>query len=413
MDIMRLLSQYPLLNKVKELEEVVWINPNKKPYDQIEMKIPLEEIVEANQRLKRFSPYLKKAFNKAGFDGVIESELLPLEISKFSENLDNLGPVFLKGDHELPIAGSVKARGGVYEVLKHAEDLLLRNHLISKEDDYRCLLDEKYRNFFSKFTLSVGSTGNLGLSIGLMGQRLGFKCVVHMSRDAKIWKKNLLRNRGVEVIEYDSDYSKAVESGRKLAESDEKNYFVDDENSKSLFLGYAVAGLRLKNQLEALSLKPTIEKPIYVYIPCGVGGAPSGIAYGLKYMLGDRVRIYFIEPTKAPCFLLSMVTGLGDQITVNDLSITQDTMADGLAVGKSSALATSMMTSILDGIMTVTDAHLFKYLKALYQIEHIKVEPSAAAGFKGLYNNKKKGIHIIWATGGSFVPEDIFKSYLQ
>jgi D-serine dehydratase len=400
-----------LISKIKTLEEVMWINDHKMKFKEILSTLPIsyEDVIDAEARLQRFAPYIRKEFPEVK-DGIIESPVH--EINKMKKRLECdysrkiKGTLLLKRDDLLPIVGSVKARGGIYEVLKHAEKLAIENNMLSIDDDYSVLSEERYKKFFSNFTVQVGSTGNLGLSIGIISAKIGFKVVVHMSKDAKRWKKELLRSEDVKVVEYDGDFSVAIEEGRKRSKEDPNSYFVDDENSKDLFLGYAVGGIRIKQQLSKLNIIVDDDHPLYVYLPCGVGGSPGGITFGLKLIYGDNVRCFFAEPTHSPAMLLALITGLFDKVSVNDFGLDNKTEADGLAVGRASSLATRMMNNVVDGIFTVEDKRLYTFLKTSVDEENIYLEPSAFAGFLGpIYFSEIDNInHMCWATGGSLVP---------
>ncbi len=178
------------------------------------------EIREAEQRLARFRPVLAALFPGAGWDGRIRSQLLdyprqpdPPASPKYSRPADlppslehprqaSLPPLLVKADHDLPMTGSVKARGGVYELLCRIESLAVIEGLVKQGEPLTPLLSPAARSLFSKHRIVVASTGNLGFSIGLVARAFGLEAEVHMSHDAKTWKKDRLRRTGANVIEH-------------------------------------------------------------------------------------------------------------------------------------------------------------------------------------------------------------------
>jgi D-serine dehydratase len=250
-----------------------------------------------------------------------------------------------------------------------------------------------------------------------------------MSSDAKRWKKELLRSKGVKVVEYASDYSLAVAEGRKQSQQDAGSYFVDDENSRNLFLGYAVAALRLKSQLKMENIAVDEDHPLFVYLPCGVGGGPGGVAFGLKTLFKDNVHCFFGEPTHSPCMLIGCMTGQHEKVCVQDFGIDNITAADGLAVGRPSGFAGHTLEKLLSGIYTCTDERLYQLLALMADSQNIFLEPSALAGVPGpawllgsdpgrayierhdLRGKMRNSFHIAWATGGSMVPREEMDKY--
>lgn len=412
-------------------------------------RLGLAEMQAAQDRFTRFAPLLALLFPElAATQGRIESALLPVPAMQAALGLPLAqGRLWVKADHSLPVAGSIKARGGFHEVLELTERLALQHGLLPQiapspalrlaprggasqlgaarrlleSADYRALASPAARATLGRHQVAVGSTGNLGLAIGVLAAVLGFRAVVHMSVDAKAWKKERLRHSGVEVVEHAGDYEQAVATGRERAQADPLCHFVDDERSLSLFLGYSAAALHLRDQLAAQGVVVDAGHPLLVYLPCGVGGAPSGIAWGLHQVLGEHVHCFFAEPVQSPCFLAQMLAPAGSHPSVYDHGLSNRTEADGLAVPRASLLATQAMRTLVAGIFTVNDQTLFQHLALAHSTEGLRLEPSAAAGFSGPVEIAAAAPalacpganHVVWNTGGLLVPEAQFQGFLQ
>jgi D-serine dehydratase len=409
----------------------LWLNPRWQSAQDALPRLSLDfaSIRDAEARLSRLAGVLRHCFPElSSSGGLIESPLLAVPRLQ-SASAACAGKWFIKADHALPVAGSIKARGGIYEVLQHAELLALAEGLVRAGDDDRiAMCSVAARKLFATHTIAVGSTGNLGLSIGVMAAALGFRAVVHMSADAKEWKKDRLRRLGVRVIEHTGDFAQAVAAGRQQARDEPRTYFVDDESSSALFLGYAVAALRLRQQLASANIAVDAEHPLFVYLPCGVGGAPGGITFGLRHVFGDHVHCFLAEPTAAPCMLLRLAAQPPVALSVYDIGLDNRTEADGLAVARASDLAALLIQHLVAGVFTVPDDDLFRDLYRLESTEGIRIEPSAAAGFRGplwletssarayldrhaLTERMPHAHHLLWTTGGAFVPEEEYARF--
>lgn len=433
-DLEQLLTD-PVVSALAKAEETAWFAA--KPVNTAEgiedSGIDPAITEDARARFRRFAPWFAERFaDTRPTHGILESPLvgipdLQAELGdRYGKALP--GKLWLKRDDLLPVSGSIKARGGIHEVLQVAERIVIDAGLMSATDDARVLDRPEVREVLSGHGIAVGSTGNLGLSIGIVASELGFNTTVHMSMDARVWKKELLRSRGVTVVEHAGNFSDAVAAGRRTAEEDPSVWFVDDESSLSLFAGYSAAGARLAGQLASLEVTVDERHPLFVYLPCGVGGGPGGVTFGLKQAFGDAVHCIFVEPVSSPCMSLGVRTSLHDAISVADIGLDGLTAADGLAVGRPSRLVGEHLQQLIDGYVTVTDERMKACVGLLHDVERIDVEPSAAAGFPGPWQvlaNKTyltafglddaalaNATHIVWSTGGSMVPAEEMAGYV-
>jgi D-serine dehydratase len=163
------------------------------------------------------------------------------------------------------------------------------------------------------------------------------------------------------------------------------------------------------------------QHPLHVHLPCGVGGGPGGVAFGLKLLFGDAVHCWFAEPVASPCMLLGLITDLHEAIAVQDIGLDNHTAADGLAVGRPSGFVGRAMKRLIAGGYTVTDETLFQLLALAERDEGLRLEPSALAGVNGMAMVARQiapdlaaqANHIAWVTGGAMVPAGEMDAYLS
>jgi D-serine dehydratase len=379
--------------------------------------IERDEVDAAADRLERFAPLLAALFPTSGWDGRVRSALQDYPTPDGYVRL-------VKADHALPLTGSVKARGGLHAVLRFLETVATERGLIDSGDSPVLLASPAARQVLSDYTVLVASTGNLGYSVGLLARGLGLAAEVHMSVEAKPWKKQQLRGLGATVIEHAADYGETIARGRAAARGRDNTLFIDDENSRDLFTGYACAGRELCAQLEARGLKVTSSRPLVVYLPCGVGGAPGGIAYGLKSILGAAVITVFVEPVASACMMAALASGAEAPPSVYELGLDNRTIADGLAVPRASALVVQAVGPVVDAVVAVSDADMLDWIREVWRVGGLRLEPAAAAAFAALEPFRiaaqaagwpllEGAVHVLWATGGSRLPDVEFEALLR
>jgi len=419
------MSEDPI-ETLKKGERSVWINRKPRASAPFDAVAAAGHIAGAAQLWSRFAPALAALFETPGGSGRIESPLLeypmPLAAGK---------PVYVKADHALPITATVKARGGVYALLRIIETIASRSGLLVDDGSYANLTAPRTREVLAAHTIVVASTGNLGFSIGLVATAFGLKSEIHMSECAQAWKKDRLKRLGATVIEHDVDYTSTVAAARTSVAARDNAWFIDDEDSWDLFLGYSGAGQELASQLDRAGVQVTTEHPLVVYLPCGVGGAPGGITYGLRTIYGDDVVCVFVEPIEAACILLALVSNEPAPPSVYDIGLGGRTEADGLAVSRASALVLEQVGCEIDAAVAIPDRDLLHWVCQTWNNASLRLEPSAAAGFAALepfleelsrrppeqsmratWHNIGNATHVVWTTGGNLVPEEIFQRYL-
>lgn len=284
-------------------------------------------------------------------------------------------------------------------------DRLLGLHVVLKAEGFQRMGAFKFRgahNTISQLSTEqreqgvvTASSGNHAQAVALAARLLGAGATILMPTDAPVSKRAATEEYGARVIEYDRYLD---DRERMLADLAQElgAAIVHPYDDPRVIAGAATCALELAQDAGALDT---------VAVPVGGGGLISGSAISLR-SLSPGVRIVGVEPEASPDTQQSLRAG--SRVTVP----IRPSIADGQLLEVPGELTFEVICSMVDEIVTVTDAEIRDGMRMLFERAKLVVEPSGASAFAAVLAARVPGDRIGVVLSGANVSSRRFAELL-
>jgi threonine dehydratase len=208
----------------------------------------------------------------------------------------------------------------------------------------------------------AASAGNHGQAVAWAALQVGAHARIYMPEDAPMAKVDATRHYGAEVVLGGSAIEDCLADASNYVEQDGAT-FVHPFEDPVVIAGQGTIGLELADQV------PEIETAL---IPIGGGGLASGIALALR-AVKPGLRIIGVQAAG------TLPDGSGF------------TIADGIAVKTPGELTMSILGTVLDDMISVTDEEISEAIVLLLERTKLVVEGAGAVGVAALLSGKVDG----------------------
>ncbi len=208
----------------------------------------------------------------------------------------------------------------------------------------------------------AASAGNHGQAVAWAALEVGSHARIYMPQDAPMAKVDATRHYGAEVILGGDALEDCLAEASRYVEEHGAT-FVHPFEDPVIMAGQGTIGLELVDQV------PEIETAV---IPIGGGGLASGIALALR-AVKPGVRIIGVQAAG------TLPDGSGF------------TIADGIAVKTPGELTMSILDTVLDDMISVTDEEISQAIVLLLERTKLVVEGAGAVGVAALLSGKVGG----------------------
>lgn len=230
------------------------------------------------------------------------------------------------------------------------------------------------------------SSGNHAQAIALSGKLLGVPTVILMPQDAPAAKVAATRGYGAEVVLFDRYSQDRDALGRELAET-RGLALIPPYDHPDVIAGQGTATKELIEEAGPLDI---------LLVPLGGGGLISGAALAAK-ALNPGIRVFGVEPEAGNDGQQSLRSGKIVKIDV------PKTIADGAQTAFLGHYTFPIIQSLVEDIVTVSDAALIETMRFFAERMKLVVEPTgclaAAAAFTGAVPVAGKRVGVIISGG--------------
>lgn len=217
------------------------------------------------------------------------------------------------------------------------------------------------------------STGNHGRGVAYAARARSLRAVVCMSSLVPQAKVDGIRALGAEVRIVGRSQDEALAESRRLAREENLAEISPFDNA-SVIAGQGTIGL------EMLEDRPDLAA---ILVPLSGGGLAAGVALAAKAIKPD-IRVIGISMDRGAAMHASIRAG--HPVEVEEVASLADSLGGG--IGLDNRLSFALCRALLDDVVLVTEADIYRAMQALYYEDRMVAEGASVVGIAALLQGK-------------------------
>lgn len=248
-------------------------------------------------------------------------------------------------------------------------------------------------NFVSRLApgteVVAASAGNHAQGVALAARLTGLRSTIFMPAGAALPKVAATKGYGATVRLGGAAVDDCIDQAKAYAAGVGATY-VPPFDDPLILAGQGTIGLELAEEAPGAEV---------VVVPVGGGGLIAGIATALA-QVGAGMRVVGVEAAGAACVRAALQAG--HPVRLEHLA----TMADGIAIRSTSALALDHIRAYVDEVVTVDEEEISRAMLLLLERAKSVVEPAGAVGLAAVLAGRVpgQGPAICVLSGGNIDP---------